>query len=266
MPSPRLGCDGNGFAPAGSEVHLPRRLYGRDAAHEPSRPLRLIVRLFAIAVLVHLAAAVSLAQSSDPGATVVTHHETIPNPVIGSLERVAPACRNTGSPCPWEQAATWTTGQVPSGSSRVIVDGAVRVTTTTAVAASIGVYPGGHLSFAPQTSTRLSTADLVVFSGGTLEVGTAAAPILDTATAEIVIRDLPFAADPGQHLRGIVVVDGTIRIHGRPLTQTFLRLATAPASGASTLTVSESPPGPVRTTRPRRGPSRRSQLMAGCSG
>jgi hypothetical protein len=175
---------------------------------------------------------------TEPGATVVTHHETIPNPVFGSAFRVAAACKGTATPCPWENAATWAQGVTPSPNSLVIVDGRVRIGTQSAQALEVGVYPGGTLSFDPAAATRLTTGSIVVFAGGRLEIGTEAAPV--QTSAEVVIRDLAFSNDPKQHLRGVVVVDGVIRIHGRPLAEPFLRLTAEALRNQTALRV-ESP-------------------------
>jgi hypothetical protein len=171
----------------------------------------------------------------EPGSTIATHHETIPNPVFGSAFRVAAACRGAADPCAWEDGATWMAGAAPDLDTGVIVDGEVRIDGLGAVARSVGVYPGGRLSFNPGAATRLRTAEVVVFPGGTLEIGTRTRPIASTASAEIVIRDLPFANDPRQHLRGVVVVDGTLHVHGRWLAQTFLRTAVPPTDGSATV-------------------------------
>lgn len=130
-----------------------------------------------LALTAAVGSAGTAAAQSDPGATVVTHHETIPNPVFGSSLRVAPACRYVVEPCAWEQPSTWTGAVVPGLGGRVIVDANVRIHTRTAAALAVGVYPGGTLSFSPGASTRLLTADLVVFAGGALEIGTRLQPI-----------------------------------------------------------------------------------------
>jgi len=122
----------------------------------------------------------------------------------------------------------------------VIIDGAVQINDETAVAISVGIYPGGRLTFDPQRTTRLRTADLVVFAGGTLVMGSATEPIAVGHRAEIVFRDLPFADDPNQHLRGLVVVDGTITIHGAPVMAGFLRTATESRQGSTTVVLAES--------------------------
>lgn len=177
---------------------------------------------------------------ADPGPIVETHHEQIPNPVHGSGQRVVAGCKGVATPCAWEAASTWTTGVVPDGNSRVIVDGVVRIGGETAVSHAIGIYPSGQLSFAPNANTRLRTADLVVFEGGSLEIGRLSQPIADDHTAEIIIRDLPFQNDPKQHLRGIVVVNGTFHAHGRGVWEAFIRTASEPQAATTAIALSSS--------------------------
>ncbi|MEZ4664491.1 MAG: G8 domain-containing protein [Caldilineaceae bacterium] len=177
---------------------------------------------------------------SDPGPTVVTPHETIPNPVFGSALRVAEACKAVAEPCAWEAAATWTTGAPPDADSLVIVDGAVQINDANAVARSVGVYPGGQLYFNPAADTQLQSADVVVFAGGLLQIGTADQPIGEAQTAQIVLRDLPFANDPKQHLRGLVVVDGSLAIHGRALAEVYLRTAGEAMAGSDIVILAQS--------------------------
>lgn len=173
---------------------------------------------------------------SDPGPTVVTHHETIPNPVFGSLLRVAEPCKAVQTPCAWEVASTWRTGMVPDGDSRVIIDGFVQINQETALAQAVGIYPGGELRFNPAANTQLQSGDIVVFAGGALTIGAVEQPIGDDYTAQVILRDLPFATnDPKQHLRGLVVVDGTLSMHGHALMETFIRTAAEPQQGATTI-------------------------------
>ncbi|MEZ4731979.1 MAG: G8 domain-containing protein [Caldilineaceae bacterium] len=177
---------------------------------------------------------------ADPGPTVVTHHETIPNPVYGSAQRIAVHCKGIQTPCDWADPATWSTGVLPDGDSRVIVDGNVQINDETAIALAVGIYPGGQLRFNPTANTQLQSGDLVVFGGGILQIGTASQPIDAAVTAQVILRDQPFVNDPKQHLRGIVVVDGTFTIHGHPLVEPFIRTATEPQPGATTITVAHS--------------------------
>lgn len=177
---------------------------------------------------------------SEPGSTVMTHHETIPNPVFDSLLRVAEPCKGVQTPCAWEADSTWRTGTVPDSNSRVIIDGFVQINQETAIAHAVGIYPGGELRFNPAANTQLQSGDIVVFAGGLLTIGDVAQPIGADHTAQIILRDLPFENDPKQHLRGIVVVDGTLSMHGHTLMETFIRTAAEPQQGATTIQLATS--------------------------
>lgn len=180
------------------------------------------------------------APAADPGPTVTTAHDTVPNPVYGSAFRVAAACKGAVTPCAWESGATWMAGTAPDANTLVIVDGNVQIGTQGAVALEVGVYPGGTLAFDPAASTRLSAGSVVAFAGGTLTIGTAAAPVGDAVTAELVIRDLPFSNDLQQYLRGLLVLDGTLRVYGRAFDETFLRTTGEPAQNSATVTLAAS--------------------------
>ena len=176
---------------------------------------------------------------SGPGPLINTHHEMIPNPVHNSNFRVAAACRT--SVCFWDSPNTWVTGTTPDSDSLVIVDGQVRIRDLDAVARSIVVYPGGELSFATNSNTQLEVADLVVLEDSTLEIGTASSPIAVGNTAEVIFRDLQFDAnDPGQHLRGLVVTGGVVKVFGRTLSDSFIRTAGEPGSGSNQIALTQS--------------------------
>ena len=71
-------------------------------------------------------------------------------------------------------------------------------------------------------------------------MGTAATPIAANVTAEIVIADSPLGgsvADPMQFGTGIIIF-GKVSMHGSVKTPTFVRLATEPRAGHTTLTLS----------------------------
>jgi G8 domain-containing protein len=202
--------------------------------------MKIFNSLLVISITLTMSVGAAVAQT-DPGATVSTHHETVPNPVYNSAFRVASSCKAALVPCAWESSTTWVSGRAPEENTQVIVDGNVRISSQNAVALAVGVYPGGTLSFTPAANTRLRTGDLVVFAGGTLLVGSENEPIRGGFVAEIVIRNLPFAAeDLKKHLRGIVVLDGTIKVHGRPLSETFIRTAIEPLQNANTVSLTVS--------------------------
>ena len=179
-----------------------------------------------------------------PGAMVHTHHEMVPNPVYNSDFRVADACRGVSQSCQWSDPATWLTSTVPDGSSLVIVDGHVQITDRNAQARSIGIYPGGKLTFAPNANTQLNVADLLVFKNAELEIGTASSPIGSNFSAEVVFTDLPFDSnDSEQHLRGLITLDGTVAVHGRQLGEVFIRSSGEPSSGDNVIALEQSASG-----------------------
>ena len=178
---------------------------------------------------------------SEPGATFTTHHETIPNPVYNSEFRVAASCKSVAQACDWNSPSTWQTNTVPDSNSRVIINGQVQIQNNNAVARSIVIYPGGKLSFSTTADTQLRTADLIVAEGGVLQIGTQNSPIGSAYRAEVIFRDLPFdEIDTEQHLRGLLALDGTVRIYGHAFNDTFLRTAVEPNTGDFTISMAQS--------------------------
>jgi len=176
-----------------------------------------------------------------PGATIETHHESIPNPVFNSEFRVAASCKTASQACFWDNPSTWQSGTVPNDDTLVIVDGQVQIRDQNAIARSIGVYPGGKLTFATNANTQLKTADLLVLDGGLLHIGTENAPIGSAYRADIIFRDLPFdQTDAEQHLRGLLALDGTVRVFGHAFNDVFIRTALEPGNGDSQITLEQS--------------------------
>ncbi len=174
-----------------------------------------------------------LAHAGDPP-NFQTPHDTIPNfaanPTIQSVQNGA-----------WSDIATWSPPRLPLASDVVRVGHAVAYATTTGTAAVVGIAAGASLRFATAQNTRLTVATLLVMPGGTLEIGTEAAPVDPGVTSEVVIRNQALAAtgDPDQFGTGLLCVDGTLRIHGAPRTPTFVRLAQAPTVGATSFALAQ---------------------------
>ena len=95
------------------------------------------------------------------------------------------------------------------------------------------------LRFSVGQSTRLRVGTLIVLPNGVLEVGTAAAAIPASLTAEIIIRDIALnpTGDPNQYGTGLLSIDGSISLHGAIKTPTFVRTAIEPRAGHSTLSL-----------------------------
>jgi G8 domain len=152
----------------------------------------------------------------------------------------------------WSSASTWQGGQVPTANSVVRIAAAHTVTVddTTPVAYTVAV--DGKLSFNPSVNTRLKVTNLEVMAGptgmgtpGVVEVGTTTAPVAASVTAEIVISNTALGggvADVDQFGTGIVVF-GNLKMHGSVKTPTFVRLATEPKAGNTTLALAEAVSG-----------------------
>lgn len=181
------------------------------------------------------------APNQYPGVVIETHHETIPNPVFNSGFRVAASCKLVVQPCHWDNPATWQSGTVPDSTTLAIIDGHVQIRDRQATAKSIGVYPDGKLTFSATANTRLQTADLLVFAGGALEIGTSQTPIGSAYRAELIFRDLPFSAeDTRQHLRGLLAIDGVVRVFGHAFDDVFIGTAVEPEQGDIEISVTQS--------------------------
>lgn len=164
-----------------------------------------------------------------------THHDTIPdfaqNPTIQSVAN--------GN---WSSPSTWNLGRVPVSTDIVLVKHMVTYDSTTGDANVIGIAGGAALKFSTTISTKLRVGTLLVQPQGYLEVGTPANPISANLTAEIMIKNVPIntTTDPNEYGTGILDIDGKVVMHGAVKTPTFLRLATEPKKGNTTLSL-ESP-------------------------
>lgn len=141
----------------------------------------------------------------------------------------------------WSDGATWSTGAAPGAGDIVRITPGTDVTynvVSDLAIDSIGIE--GALRFATNVNTKLIVANLLVLPTGTLEVGTAANPIASEKTASIVFADkaIDLVNDPMQWGTGLLVF-GKIRVHGRPIEETFVRLSAEAMAGATTLSLSE---------------------------
>ena len=185
---------------------------------------------------------ISAAKSSDAGAAF-TLPENIPDFSQDSSRPYVPSIQSGN----WSDPATWG-GQVPTANSIVRILEEHVVTITDTAAASYSTIVDGKLAFATNVNTRLYVTNLEVMAGdmamgtpGVLEVGTVDNPIAAGVTAEIVIANSPLGgsvADPDQYGTGLIVF-GKVSMHGSMRTPTFMRVASEPRAGATTLTLAE---------------------------
>lgn len=145
----------------------------------------------------------------------------------------------------WDSAATWKDQKTPGAGARVQIPAGITVRLDSIENAPLKtVRVDGTLRFEPSVSTRLTLDTMVVTTSGTLSIGTASSPIVDSALAEIVIAaDTPIdtAWDPLQLSRGIIA-HGKLDIFGAETTP-FVKLSSAAVRGAKTFVLAEMPVG-----------------------
>ena len=137
----------------------------------------------------------------------------------------------------WSEAKTWSTGRPPGANDKVKIGAGHTVTVDTVNDAKLNcIQVNGTLRFAPDSNTRLKTANLTVMEDGSLEIGTADHPIAASVKAEIIIADQPIdkSIDPAQIGTGIEGL-GKVTMHGSVKTPTFVRLTKEPATGDTAL-------------------------------
>jgi hypothetical protein len=183
-----------------------------------------------------LGIAATLLALTAPAAAQVIHtpHDHVPN------FAASPTIRSAANGA-WSSPSTWLPARVPAATDVVSITHTVTFDTLAGEADVIGIDGGGVLRFATNQSTRLRASTLLVLPNGTLEVGTAATPVAAAMTAEIVIRNTALnpAIDPDQYGTGLLVIDGSVMLHGSAKTPTYVRTATEPRAGDPTIALEQ---------------------------
>lgn len=180
-------------------------------------------------------------ESHIGAASCGTPYDTIPNfaqnPTIESVQNGA-----------WSSPSTWSGSRLPNASDIVVIHHQVLYDTMTGIGDVIGIDTGASLRFRTDINTRLQVGIIKIFDGGTLEIGSVAAPVAADVTAELVIRDRPLdlVSDPRQFGTGLLSHNGRVTIHGAAMNRTFVRTAAEPRAGHLTLVLEE----PVAGWRP----------------
>jgi hypothetical protein len=143
----------------------------------------------------------------------------------------------------WSNPATWSTGQVPGAGDIVAIPSGDTVTydvVSTAPVNTVEIRNGGVLTFRTNINTTLTVQNLLVLQGGTLQVGSVAAPEQVGVKAQIVFPDIALntANDPGQFGNGLIAL-GTVTTYGAPLNVTHVTLAAEAHAGDTTLKLSQ---------------------------
>ncbi|MEL6207442.1 MAG: G8 domain-containing protein, partial [Pseudomonadota bacterium] len=165
----------------------------------------------------------------------------MPSMALVPLDQVTHTAVQSGD---WSDPATWG-GAVPGEGAKVHVPAGLRVTVDTTLAPEIKTLRvDGTLDFATDRTTELRVDTLVTTTSGTLEIGTAAAPIAEGVTATIVFADdgaIDQNWDPTLVSRG-AILHGTTTIYGAQKAA-FTTLETQPLAGATEITLDAPPSG-----------------------
>ncbi|MBT5470430.1 MAG: PKD domain-containing protein, partial [Nitrospina sp.] len=146
----------------------------------------------------------------------------------------------------WSDQSIWSTNQVPSSGARVSIPQNIQVTYDANSSEGIDcieIGAQGELSWAPDQDTLLHVSNLQILPNGTLTIGSDQNPINNQA--EVVIQDIPLdvnGRDPRQYGNGIHGF-GTVQVKGAPMDRTFIRFASEPLAGQTTLELEQSPLG-----------------------
>lgn len=174
--------------------------------------------------------------------TIVTHHDTIPR-FCGPLRATVNSVKGGA----WNDPTVWSTGSVPGSGARVAIQSghsvSYAVVNNTALDC-VEVRDGGVLSFATGSNTKLVVGSIIVLEDGRMTVGTEGSPVSSSVTAEIVIDDLPLDTilDPSQWGTSFLVF-GDLKMHGAPLSDTFVRTTSEPKLGDTVLNLEKTVTG-----------------------
>jgi G8 domain len=175
-----------------------------------------------------------LSASAAAPVAAQTHSHTASGLPHGIPDFCASATVTSARDGAWSSPTTWSPARVPVAGDRVSVQHSVTYDVVSSNALNC-VEVRGQLAFRSNLNTRLTVGTLMVYPNALLQIGTPTSPVAPTATAEVVIADLPLdtTQDPEQFGIGLIGL-GRITISGDPKTP-FARLVAESTPGASSL-------------------------------
>lgn len=142
----------------------------------------------------------------------------------------------------WSSRFTWGNDDPPrEGEFVVIPRGQTLVLDTVTEVLSYLLVQGGELVFdneAADDQVQLHTHGMLITDGGKLEVGTADKPF-EAKTQIVLYGDVLSTEIPVYGAKTLALRQGSIDIHGKPLTVTWIRLAEAATAGSTLLRLQE---------------------------
>ncbi|NOX94034.1 MAG: hypothetical protein GXP04_02740 [Alphaproteobacteria bacterium] len=149
---------------------------------------------------------------------------------------------NNGS---WFDPNTWANGEVPGEGAQVLISDGVTVTYDGESAVSLfTVRVDGNLDFATDINTFMEVDTFVVSMKGHVTIGTVDNPVAANVSAVIQIADngpIDVSWDPMLLSRGVVSM-GDFEVHGAEK-EAFLKVATDPMAGDTSITLEAPPEG-----------------------
>ena len=133
----------------------------------------------------------------------------------------------------WSDPATWPDGQVPRAGDKVTIESGKDVVLDVSSPPLHGLTVKGKLSFSDKADVELTTEWVMLF--GELEIGTEAQPHTHKATITLT-DDVPNEEMAGMGDRGIMVLGGTLNLHG-DRTNSWSKLARTAQAGSSSIQV-----------------------------
>src|SRR5262245_11052960 len=138
----------------------------------------------------------------------------------------------------WSDPATWPNRKVPVAGDKVTIDAGKEVVLDVNTPALNGVTVNGKLSFANTADIELTTEWIMLH--GELEIGTEKAPhtrkATITLTNNVKDEDISGGGPTGKVDRGIMLMGGTLNLHGTT-TNTWTKLSNTANAGATSIQV-----------------------------
>src|SRR5678815_4178742 len=140
----------------------------------------------------------------------------------------------------WSDPATWTDKKVPAAGALVTIGQGMDVVLDASTPPLNGLTINGKLSFANNKDVELTTEWVMVH--GELEIGTEKAPHTRKATITFTnnVKDEDISGVGGTNDkvdRGIMLMGGTLNLHGENRTNTWTKLANTAAAGSTSIEV-----------------------------
>jgi len=133
----------------------------------------------------------------------------------------------------WSNPATWPEGKVPRAGDTVTIKRGQDVLLDVSPPPLGSVHIEGKLSFSDKADIKLTADSILVY--GDLQIGTEAKPHTRKATI-VLTNNVPSTEMDGMLVRGIVVVGGTLNLHG-DRTNSWTKLAGTAQAGSARIRV-----------------------------